>query len=98
MTNTAAATKPLPLKDQRTAWLNEMGALVGDGQLTSGEWLHVLERIRTEGPSLAIPSNERWAIRFRWITKQIERKHDLQWIVLQSLVDLHYANGPARLS
>lgn len=98
MTNTETITRPSNV-EIRHAWLDTVerdmdmfrrshGPRGELSQLTSGEWLFLLERIRTEGPSLARPDKEQWNRRFRWINRQISRKVDIDYIVRWVLIDM----------
>ncbi|MFA7264783.1 MAG: hypothetical protein WC054_00485 [Candidatus Nanopelagicales bacterium] len=80
----------------RAEWLTALVSEISDGKLSTGEWLHLLERIRVEGPKLARPDFADWHKRFLWINRQIERKNDLRWIVEQVLLDMFWANDHSR--
>jgi hypothetical protein len=91
MTSTVEETKSA--HTVRQEWLQELTDQLSGPKPPSGVFLHVLERIRNEGPALARPDFGRWQRRFRWIEVQIGYKKDLHWIVVQSLIDMNSVNN-----
>jgi hypothetical protein len=93
MTSTVEETKSAQVVRQE--WLQELTDQLSGPMPPSGVFLHVLERIRTEGPTLARQDFGRWQRRFRWVELQIGHKKDLEWIVVQSLIDMNSVNNHA---
>lgn len=87
------STEPITLsaKEIRLSWISEMSNAVRPG-MPPVMFRALLALVRTEGPGLASPSNQWWARRLRWIELKLEQGFDPEFILVQALWDMHFAN------